>query len=193
RLDEQADDYIRRIIRGATRLQELIQDLLEFSRVESQESAVGPVDMNDVFERSVDALHAAIQTSGAQVTSDALPTVKGNPSHLGSLLENLIDNAIKYRTEDTPRVHISYDEEGGAWRFRVEDNGIGIAPEYSERIFEVFQRLHAATAYPGTGIGLSLCRRIVTRYGGKIWVEAEEGKGSSFLFTLPKPEHPDGV
>ncbi|MEZ5363032.1 MAG: ATP-binding protein [Bryobacterales bacterium] len=193
RLDAQAEDYIRRIIRGATRLQELIQDLLEFSRVESRECSIGPVDMNEVFERSLDALHAAIQESGAQVTKDPLPMVTGNPFHLGSLLENLIDNAIKYRTEAAPRIHVSYVQEDDVWRFRVKDNGIGIAPEYGDRIFEVFQRLHAASDYPGTGIGLSLCRRIVTRYGGKIWVEGDVGRGSSFLFTLPKPAELDGA
>ncbi|MEZ5394971.1 MAG: ATP-binding protein [Bryobacterales bacterium] len=127
------------------------------------------------------------------MTKDPLSTVTGNPSHLGSLLENLIDNAIKYRTEAAPRIHVSYVQEDDVWRFRVKDNGIGIAPEYGDRIFEVFQRLHAASDYPGTGIGLSLCRRIVTRYGGKIWVEGDVGRGSSFLFTLPKPAELDGA
>jgi PAS domain S-box-containing protein len=185
RLDATAQDYIERIVRGASRLQELIQDLLEFSRVDSPGTPSDAVDMNQAFRDAIECLRPAIETADAEVRSDSLPTVQGNLPHFTHLLQNLIENALKYRGQDPPQVRVSAQRQGGDWRITVTDNGIGIAPQYHERIFEIFRRLHTTHAYPGTGIGLSLCRRIVNRYGGRIWVEGAEGAGSSFHFTIP--------
>jgi light-regulated signal transduction histidine kinase (bacteriophytochrome) len=185
RLDAKGNEYIERIIRGATRLQELIEDLLDLSRIESQAAPFTPVDLADAVGEAVDTLHESIQNASAEVTHSGLPVVHGDRKQLVHLLMNLIENGVKYRRTAPPRIHVTAEQADGGWTIAVTDNGIGVAPQHHEKIFEIFRRLHSHQAYPGTGIGLSLCRRIVNRHGGRIWVSSEEGKGSSFLFTLP--------
>jgi light-regulated signal transduction histidine kinase (bacteriophytochrome) len=129
-------------------------------------------------------LQVAIQKSAAQVTHDPLPTINGDDVQMGQLFQNLIGNALKYRNGDAPAVHVSCERQDRDWLFSVRDNGIGIDPRFAEKIFMIFQRLHNRETYPGTGIGLAVCKRIVERHGGKIWVESEPGKGSTFYFTL---------
>ncbi len=185
RLDDTAREYIARIIRGGRRLQELIQDLLEFARVESRSVPFGPVELNDVFAEVSDALQASICDSSAELIRGALPTVWGDRVQLAQLLQNLIENALKYRSKERPLVLISAEQREGDWVISVRDNGIGIPEQYREKVFEIFSRLHATQAYPGTGIGLAICRRIVNRQGGKIWLEANEEGGVTASFTVP--------
>jgi hypothetical protein len=187
RLDDRAKDYLRRIVRGAARLQLLIQNLLEFSRVESRAAPFVAVELNDVFSDVLESLHSSIEEGGAVVTRGPLPAVPGDRTQLTQLLQNLIGNGIKYRGPAAPCVHISGEREGGVWTISVRDNGIGIAAEHGEKVFEIFRRLHTAQAYPGTGMGLALCRRIVNRHGGRIWVESGDTGGSAFRFTIPAP------
>ncbi len=193
RLDKDADEFIGFAVSGANRLQGMINDLLAFSRVETKGKPFARVDCNKVLKESIMNLKMAIEDSGAVVTSDPLPTtVFGDESQLAMLFQNLLGNAIKFRGEDLPRVHVSAEQRAGEWLFTVSDNGIGIDPKYSERIFVVFQRLHAGPEYSGTGIGLAICKKIVERHGGHIWVESELGKGSRFNFTLQDSHHRGG-
>jgi light-regulated signal transduction histidine kinase (bacteriophytochrome) len=163
----------------------LIQGLLEFSSVGSRKSELAPVDCNEVLKIALGVLRASIQQSGAVVTQAALPRVVADELQLVQLFQNLISNGIKYQNGGAPRIHVSCEDEGERWVFSVRDNGIGIEPKYAERIFLIFQRLHTQQEYSGTGIGLALCKKIVERHGGKIWVESELGKGCEFRFTLP--------
>jgi PAS domain S-box-containing protein len=188
RLDADADDFIAYAVDGATRMQQLINDLLAYSRVGTHGQELVPTDCNNVFERVVGDLGAAIAESGAVVTRDALPSVLGDPRQLGQLFQNLIANAIKFHGDEPARVHVTAEREGAMWRFAVRDEGIGIAPEYVDRIFVIFQRLHTQAEYPGTGIGLAICKRIAERHGGRIWVESQPGRGTTFYFTLPALE-----
>jgi PAS domain S-box-containing protein len=167
------------------RMQQLVNDLLAYSRVQTREIRFEPVDGNEVFDEAVENLQLAIRENGAAVTRDDLPTAMGDHSQLVQLLQNLIGNGIKFHGEEPPRVHVSAERSADFWTFSVSDNGIGIESEYAETIFEVFQRLHTSDAYPGTGIGLAVCKRIVERHGGRIWFESEPGKGTTFFFTLP--------
>ncbi|MGB9624405.1 MAG: PAS domain S-box protein [Phycisphaerae bacterium] len=185
RLDKEADEFIAFAVDGALRLKQLINDLLSYSRVGTRGRPFEAVDMNRVFADVVEGLGGVIRENGATVTSDPLPIVRGDPTQLSQLLQNLIANGIKFRRDDPPRVHVSAREVGTHWEFSVRDNGIGMAPEYFERVFVVFQRLHTQARYPGTGIGLAICKKIVDRHGGRIWVESEVGAGSTFFFTLP--------
>ncbi len=186
KLDKDADEFIAYIVEGTSRMQRMIQDLLIFSRVQSRGAEFAPVDINQVFEKTVFFHQIMITEAGALVTKDDLPTVMGDETQLSQLFGNLIDNAIKFRrAEETPNVHISAQRKGNNWEFSVQDNGIGIDPQYFDRIFIIFQRLHSREAYEGTGIGLAICMRIVERHGGRIWVESEPGRGSLFHFTLP--------
>jgi light-regulated signal transduction histidine kinase (bacteriophytochrome) len=185
RLDDDAREFIGYAVDGVNRMQSLIADLLSFSRVGSRGGAFEPVELDRVLERALANLQTAIEESGAQVTHDPLPTVRADPVQLGQLFQNLVGNAVKFRGEAPPRVHVSAERRGGEWRFAVRDNGIGIEPEYVERIFVIFQRLHGRGEYPGTGIGLAICKKIVERHGGRIWVESAAGQGSTFYFTLP--------
>ncbi len=185
RLDEQADDYIRRMVGGVKQMQKLITDLLTYSRVESQAAPFVAVDLNQVCDDVLALERAAIDNEGGQVTRDRLPSVVGDRSQLSQLLQNLIDNAVKYRGNDPPRVHVSAERDGQEWTFAVRDNGIGIDAKFHEQVFEVFRRLHTEKEYPGTGIGLAICRRIVQRHGGQMWLESAPGKGSTFYFTIP--------
>jgi PAS domain S-box-containing protein len=185
RLDDDAREFIGYAVDGVTRMQGLIADLLSFSRVGSRGGAFEPVALEKVLERTLANLEAAIEESGAEVTHDPLPTVTADPVQLGQLFQNLVGNAVKFRGDAAPKVHVSAERTGGEWKLGVHDNGIGIEPEYLERIFVIFQRLHGRGEYPGTGIGLAICKKIVERHGGRIWVESEPGKGSTFYFTLP--------
>jgi PAS domain S-box-containing protein len=185
RLDADADEFIAYAVDGATRMQQLINDLLAYSRVGTHGQELAPTDAAAMFDRVVLDLSAAIEESGATVTRDELPTVLADASQLGQLFQNLIVNAIKFHADEAPRVHVSAERQSEEWLFAVRDNGIGIGPEYAERIFVIFQRLHAQAEYPGTGIGLAICKRIVERHGGRIWVESQPGRGTTFYFTIP--------
>jgi len=195
KLDENADKYIGYASEGAQRMQILIQDLLAFSRVGRNGFTYGSVDGNAVIADVLQTLAPAIQESGARVTHDALPVVWADRTQLAQLFQNLIGNAIKFRGKEPPVVSVQAEKTAQRWQFTVSDNGIGIAPEFAENIFVVFQRLHARTEYPGNGIGLAICKKIVERNGGKIWVESQPGSGSSFKFTLPchGPDETEGA
>jgi len=185
KLDESADKFIGYAQDGAVRMQILIQDLLAFSRVGRKEDARSAVDCNEVVEEVRRVLAAPIQESGAIVNCSDLPTVLADRTQMVQLFQNLIGNAIKFRGKKTPVITVDAQKQNGNWLFSVTDNGIGIAPEFAENIFVIFQRLHARAEYPGNGIGLAICKKIVERYGGKIWVEAQPGSGSSFRFLMP--------
>jgi PAS domain S-box-containing protein len=185
-LDAQADEFIGYAVEGATRLQRLIHDLLVYSQIGwGQEFAA--TDCEAVLTRTLRALQIAIEESGAVVTHDPLPTVWGDAVQLGHVLQNLIGNALKFRGEAPPRIHLSARPEEGQWMFSVRDNGIGLEPQYAERIFLLFQRLHTRAQYQGTGIGLAVCKKVIERHGGRIWVESEPGQGTTFFFTIPIP------
>ena len=193
KLDAQADEFIAFAVDGANRMQTLINDLLTYSRVGRREAALGPTDCGSVLERALADLTLAVDESGAVISHDPLPTVLGDETQLGQLFHNLLANAIKFRGTQPPRVHVSAERNGTEWRFAVRDNGIGIAPEHAERIFVIFQRLHTRQEYPGTGIGLAICKKIVERHAGTIWVESEPGRGATFRFSLPAgPDGPAG-
>lgn len=185
-LDDDADEFIRYAVDGVTRMQNLINDLLAYSRVGTRGTPPEPTDCAYIFERVLANLTAAVEESGATVTAEGLPTVMADPTQLEQLFQNLVGNAIKYRGERMPVVSVTAAEDGGRWHFVVRDNGIGIDQEYRDRIFVIFQRLHGKEEYEGTGIGLAICKKIVERHGGHIWVESEKGKGSAFHFTIPK-------
>ena len=193
KLDENADKFIGYASEGALRMQTLIQDLLAFSRVGRNGIACGRVDCDTAMEEVLKSLGPAIQESGAVVTHGELPAVWADRSQMTQVLQNLIGNAIKFRGKEPPVISVQAEKAGQQWLFSVSDNGIGIAPEYAENIFVVFQRLHGRTEYPGNGIGLAICKKIVERNGGKIWVEAQAGDGSDhgsdhgsvFKFTMP--------
>ncbi len=184
KLGEDADEFIGFATEGAQRMSALIKAVLEYSRVGTRANSFAPTDCQAIVAAAVANLEARIAETGARVTYAGLPTVLGDDVQLGQLFQNLIGNALKF-CRDTPEVTISAERQGDAWLVRVRDNGIGIAPEYAERIFQMFQRLHTRTEYEGTGIGLPVCKRIVERHGGQIWAESELGQGATFLFTLP--------
>jgi signal transduction histidine kinase len=185
KLDKDADEFISFAVDGTKRMQVLINDLLAYSRLDTRGKEFAATDCNMVLMRTLLNLKTAMDESGARVTHDQLPTVVGDELQLGQLFQNLIGNAIKYHGPRPPEIHVGCEQDGPVWRFAVRDNGIGIEPEYAERIFVIFQRLHTRHEYPGTGIGLAICKKIVERHRGKIWVESEPGKGSTFYFTLP--------
>lgn len=185
-LDGQAREFLGYLSGNATRMEMLIRDLLAYTQVSKLQAPDQDSDANAVLAETLANLSGAIMESEARVTSDALPSIRVHDTHLKQLFQNLIGNAIKYRSsERIPTVHISAGREGGNWLFSVADNGIGIEPEYKERIFGLFKRLHTGDEYSGTGIGLAICQRIVERYHGRIWVESVPGKGSKFMFTVP--------
>ncbi len=186
RLDDQADKYIHFAVDGAKRMQKLIEGLLAYSRVATRGGRFKRVDLNRVFDEAASNLSAAIRESGAGVTRDELPEVTGEETQLLQLLQNLIGNGIKFRKPDVPpRVHVSARLQESEWLFEVRDNGIGIEKKYFDRVFQIFQRLHTREEYAGTGIGLAVCKRIVERHGGRIWVDSVPGEGTSFFFTVP--------
>jgi PAS domain S-box-containing protein len=184
-LDARADEYIGHAVEAAARMQALIQALLTYSRVERRNQPIEPVDAGNCLQAALTNLEVSVRESHAIITADALPTVYADPLQLTQLFQNLIGNGIKFRGERDPQIHISATKLKDAWQFSVEDNGIGIESQYFERIFLIFQRLHTRREYPGTGIGLALCKKIVDRHGGRIWVESEPWRGSTFHFTLP--------
>ncbi len=184
-LDEKADKYIAYISDGAVRMQALISDLLTYSRVGRGEVIKEPTDLNVVLTQTLSDLSRAIQESDATITADVLPSLNANPRQIGQLFQNLIANAMKFRGEKQPCIQIKSRLDSKFWTISVQDNGIGIQPEHVDRIFVIFQRLHTKDEYEGTGIGLAICKKIVERHGGEIWVESELGQGTTFLFTLP--------
>ncbi|HSQ78685.1 MAG TPA: ATP-binding protein [Nitrospirota bacterium] len=205
KLDKDGDSFMDYIVDGSVRMQHLINDLLEYSRVTTRGRPFKPVDCNEVLQKALANLRTAVDEAGAVITADPLPVFPADEMQLVRLFQNLLGNAVKYRKkEEPPRVHVSAGiladrrEQAGCvagenvslpdkgWLFSVRDNGIGIEPRSFERIFEIFQRLHSRRDYPGTGIGLAICKKIVERHGGRIWVESELGKGSSFFFILPE-------
>lgn len=186
-LDQDAKDFIGFAVDGANRMQQLIQDLLAYSRITTRGKPPEPLDSHDALGEAVANLQATIQESGALVTTVDLPRVMGDRGQLVQVFQNLIANAVKFhRPEEPPRIHVSAERTGGFWTFRVADNGIGIESKYFDQVFQVFQRLHTRSEYPGTGIGLAICKRAIERFGGRIWVESEPGTGSTFFFTLPE-------
>lgn len=192
RLDERADKYIRYAVEGAGRMQRLVSDLLSISRVDSQARAPRPVDAGVVLARVLADMAATLEARGAAVAADPLPVVLADEVQLGQVLQNLVGNALKFVADRPPLVRISATPDGGQWRFAVEDNGIGIEPEYAARVFEMFQRLHPRGQYEGNGIGLSLAKKIIERHHGRIWLESTPGHGTTFYFTLPAPAEPPG-
>jgi PAS domain S-box-containing protein len=185
-LGQDAKDFIRFAADGANRMRSLINDLLAYSGVGARGKPLEPTDCHTVLGQAIVNLSMVIENNHAVVTSDQLPTVMADASQMVQLFQNLVGNAIKFRGEETPHIHVSVEEKGNEWVFSVKDNGIGIEAQFKERIFVAFQRLHSREKYPGTGIGLAICNKIVDRHGGRIWVESELGKGSNFYFTMPK-------
>ena len=183
-IDERADKYIHYIVDGARRMQELVSDLLELSRAGTKARTLRPTDCEEVVVRSLRNMRIALEESKAQVTYDELPIVVYDPTQLGQLFQNLISNAVKFRREETPQVHISARKEERDWIISVQDNGIGIPPEQVDTIFEVFRRLHARDEYPGTGVGLAIAKKIVERHGGDIWLDSTLGLGTTFYFSV---------
>jgi signal transduction histidine kinase len=185
KLDDQADKYINYAVDGAVRMQSLIQDLLAFSRVGRQETADKETDCNQVVEHAMENLRAAILESGASVTYGSLPRLMANRSQMQLVFQNLIGNSLKFKGSQTPAIEISARQEGAEWIFAVADNGIGISTEHAESIFIIFNRLHTRAEYPGNGIGLAICKKIVERHGGKIQAAPRDGGGTIFTFSLP--------
>lgn len=186
-LDQDGREYMAFIIDAASRMKELINDLLAYSRVGTRAKPPEAVDLNTVMARVRETLTPLAEEQGGLISWDTLPTVRVEPVQIVQLLQNLVANALRYhRPEEPPRVHVSAAVRmGGGWTVSVADNGIGIEPRYFERIFMIFQRLHTREEYPGTGIGLAICRKIVERHGGRLRVESTPGRGSVFSFTLP--------
>jgi PAS domain S-box-containing protein len=186
KLDSKARGYVAGAFDGATRMERLIIDLLAYSRVGTRGGNFVSADLNALLEQVKGNLEAGIKSSHATVTHDALPALSVDATQMMQLFQNLIGNALKFHGEQPPRVHVGARQEEGRWVFSVRDNGIGIEPQYYERIFQIFQRLHTRKDYPGTGIGLAICKRIVERHGGAIWVESQPGQGTTFYFSIPE-------
>jgi light-regulated signal transduction histidine kinase (bacteriophytochrome) len=185
KLGKDADKYISYSVAGALRIEALLKALLAYWEVNERErGTLTLIDCGAVLAKTLFNLQAAIEQSGASVTSDPLPAVVAEEVLLMQLFQNLISNSIKYRGKEAPRIHVSAEREGEGWRFAVRDNGIGIDPEDADRVFGMFKRLHGSEI-PGTGIGLAICKKVVERQGGRIWVESEAGRGSTFKFTIP--------
>jgi signal transduction histidine kinase len=185
KLDEDADKFISYAREGALRMQVLIQDLLAFSRVGRKNGPLEDVDCGELIKEVLQTLTPAIAESRAVVTHENLPTVQAHRTQMAQVFQNLIGNAIKFRANEPPKIAVHAERQNRAWLFSVTDNGIGIEPDSAAKIFEVFQRLHARSDYPGNGIGLAICKKIVERYGGSIWVDSQTGAGSTFKFTMP--------
>jgi signal transduction histidine kinase len=187
-LDGDANEFIGFAVEGTKRMQNLINDLLSLSRVGTRGLELAPIDCGEVLKESLANLQAALTESGAEVTYDSLPTVMADKPQLAQLFQNLVGNALKFHSGNAPKIHISCQPNGKECTIAVKDNGIGIDPRHAERIFQVFQRLHDREKYAGTGIGLAICKKIVERHGGHIWVESQPGEGATFLFNLAKAE-----
>jgi PAS domain S-box-containing protein len=187
-LDQDAHEFIGYAVDGAERMQHLINDLLAYSRVGTRGKPFQETDCVRVLDRAINNLQLLIDDTGSEIAHDRLPAVVADESQMTELFQNLLTNAIKFHGQAPPRVHVGAQRQDTGWLFSVSDNGIGIDPEYHDRIFVIFQRLHARDEYPGTGIGLAICKRIVERHGGRIWVESQLGEGSTFYFTIPDRE-----
>jgi signal transduction histidine kinase/DNA-binding LacI/PurR family transcriptional regulator len=185
KLDSDAQEFIDFAVDGAARMKRMIDDLLAYSRVITREKPLEPVDCELLLTQALSNLEIAIEESQALITREPLPVVMADDIQLVGVFQNLIGNAIKFHADRQPQIHIAAKQTEGKWFFSVADNGIGIAPEASERIFVIFSRLHTQAAYPGTGIGLAICKKVIERHGGRIWVESQPGEGSTFFFTLP--------
>jgi hypothetical protein len=181
KLDDDARDFINYAVDGATRMQTLITDLLSYSRVGTQGKPLEATRCDEVLDGVLSILKLAVKETGAVITRDPLPTLMADPRQLAQLFQNLIANAIKFRGEVSPSVHIFAERRGGDWEISVQDNGIGISPDHADRIFVIFQRLHTKTEYPG----MAICKKIAERHGGRIWFEPSPGGGSTFRFTIP--------
>lgn len=192
KLDGDADKFINYVVDGAVRMQTLIKDLLAYSRVGREELSLEQTNFNALMKQTLEDMEASIRESGAEVMHDPLPSLMANPSQINHLLQNLISNAIKFRSKEPPRIHVSAEKKNGEWVFSIRDNGIGIEPQYAERIFIIFQKLHSRGEYPGNGIGLAVCKKIVERHGGRIWVDSQIGCGAAFFFTIPENKTPEG-
>lgn len=186
KLDDKANLFIHYAVDGAVRMQQLINDLLAFSRIGTKGKAMEPVDAGAVLTEAIQNLKMNIEETKTTITNDKLPEVRADASQLVQLFQNLIGNAIKFRGEASPHVHIDAKDEGTEWLLSVRDNGIGIDPQFSDKVFVIFQRLHTREEYPGSGIGLAICKKIVERHGGRIWFESEPGNGATFYFTMHK-------
>jgi PAS domain S-box-containing protein len=184
-LDEEADQFIKYAVAGVSRMQHLIEDLLSYSRIQSHGHEFEPVQTLDTLEWALSNLESLVGEVGATVTHDVLPEVNADPTQLGQLFQNLLSNALKFSDHKDARIHVGVERRPDEWIFNVRDNGIGLDPQYGSRIFEIFQRLHPHDEYEGTGIGLAICKRIVERHGGRIWVESMPGEGATFFFALP--------
>ncbi len=185
KLDPDADEFIGYAVDGARRMQVLVNDLLEYSHVGTRAREFAAVDCERTLKTVLANLQKSLEETGGEVTHDPLPPVKGDRTQLVQVFQNLVGNALKFHGSEPPRVHISAEQIQGEWRFSVRDNGIGIDLKYAERIFLLFQRLHTRAEYSGTGMGLAITKKIVERHGGRIWLESEPGKGSTFYFSLP--------
>jgi light-regulated signal transduction histidine kinase (bacteriophytochrome) len=188
KLDADADEFIAFAVDGALRMKRLLNDLLAYSRVSTRGHPLRSISSEAVLDQTLANLQVAITESQATITHDPLPIVLADQTQLLQLFQNLIANALKFRAEQPPEVHISAEARGREWLFSIRDNGIGIDPQFADRIFVIFQRLHNQADYPGTGIGLAICKRIVERHAGRIWVESQPGQGATFYFTLPAVE-----
>jgi light-regulated signal transduction histidine kinase (bacteriophytochrome) len=186
KLDADADEFIGYAVDGANRMRGLIDDLLTYSRVSRLGKPFAPVNVESTLDIVLQNLQASIVENGAVVTHDKLPEVVADGGQLVQLFQNLIGNAVKFHGKEPPRIHVSARTGQTEYMFSVEDNGIGISPEYFDRLFKIFQRLHTREEYPGSGIGLAVCKRIVERHGGRIWIESEAEKNSTIYFTLSK-------
>lgn len=188
-LDANADEFIHFAVEGATRMQALIDDLIIYSRVSTKGHSLRSTDCEDVVDRALANLRAAREDSGAIITRDAMPTVTADGSQLLRLFQNLLSNAIKFRGNRPPEIHVGAERNNCGWTFSVRDNGIGIDPKYADQLFVIFKRLHARSEYPGAGIGLAICKKIVERHGGRIWCESLPDQGATLFFTLPDRTH----
>jgi len=193
KLDEDADDFIRFAMDGTTHMRSLINDLLAYSRVGTRGNPFESVDCSDTLKRVLENLKVCVEETGATVTYESLPEVTADAIQLAQLFQNLISNSLKFHGDVPPEIHIGAEQKNGEWLFWERDNGIGIEHEHSDRIFLIFQRLHTRSEYPGTGIGLAICKKIVERHAGRIWVESEPGNGSTFYFTIPVKHKSDSI
>jgi light-regulated signal transduction histidine kinase (bacteriophytochrome) len=184
-LSGETKEYMHYIIEGAERMRQLVNDLLQYSRVDTPSKPFGLVDMNVAVANALKTMRVAVEESGAEVTSDPLPTIWGDETQMTQVLTNLLSNAIKFHRDDEPKVHISSKNKSNEWLFSIQDNGIGIDLKYSDKMFQMFQRLHTQEEYPGTGIGLAISKKIVERHGGRIWFDSDGKNGSTFFFTIP--------
>jgi len=184
-LKGEAQEFLQFVTQGVQRMQALINDLLAYSRVNSQDAAFARADCNQIMAKVLENLRASIDAEQAHIMVDALPTVLGDATQLGQVFQNLLGNALKFRGKEPPRIRVAAERKAGQWVFSVSDNGIGIEAQYFERIFIIFQRLHTIEEYGGTGIGLAICKKIVERHGGRIWLESKPGQGSTFFFSVP--------